>query len=99
LQVVGDGDPHSIIWPEAVRPSTPTDLLEQSLARDDAARSATTCSAISAIPRPGSLMPLGDTLTHSMWPPKVWLAHMWWRLWSELRSVISCQNVLLTQGG
>ena len=42
LQVVGDGDPHSIIWPETVRPSTPTDLLEQILARDDAARSATT---------------------------------------------------------
>ena len=40
LQIVGDGDPH--IWPESVRPSTPTDLLEQILARDDAARSATT---------------------------------------------------------
>jgi hypothetical protein len=39
---VGDGDPHSIIWPEAVRPSTPTDLLEQRLARDDATRSANT---------------------------------------------------------
>jgi hypothetical protein len=42
LQVVGDGDPHSIIWPDTVRPATPTDLLEQILARDDAARSATT---------------------------------------------------------
>ena len=42
LQVVGDGDPHSIIWPETVRQSTATDLLEQILARDDAARSATT---------------------------------------------------------
>ena len=42
LQVVGDGDPHGIIWPETVRPSTATDLLEQILARDDAARSATT---------------------------------------------------------
>jgi conjugative relaxase-like TrwC/TraI family protein len=42
LQIVGDGDPHSIIWPESVRPSTPTDVLEQILARDDAARSATT---------------------------------------------------------
>jgi conjugative relaxase-like TrwC/TraI family protein len=28
LQVVGDGDPHSVIWPETVRQSTPTDLLE-----------------------------------------------------------------------
>ncbi len=42
LQIVGDGDPHSIIWPETVRQSTPTDILEQILARDDAARSATT---------------------------------------------------------
>jgi hypothetical protein len=42
LQVVGDGDPHSLIRPETVHPSTPTDLLEQILARDDAPRSATT---------------------------------------------------------
>jgi DNA primase catalytic core len=42
LQVVGDGDPHSIIWPDTVRPSTPTDLLEQILARNDAPHSATT---------------------------------------------------------
>jgi hypothetical protein len=42
LQVFGDGDPHSGIWPETIRQSTPTDLLEQILARDDAARSATT---------------------------------------------------------
>jgi DNA primase catalytic core len=42
LQVVGDGDPHSLISPETVRQSTPTDILEQILARDDAARSATT---------------------------------------------------------
>jgi DNA primase catalytic core len=42
LQVVGHGDPHSILWPETVRPATATDLLEQILARDDAARTATT---------------------------------------------------------
>jgi DNA primase catalytic core len=42
LQTVGDGDPHSIIWPETVRQSTATEILEQILARDDAARSATT---------------------------------------------------------
>jgi ATP-dependent exoDNAse (exonuclease V) alpha subunit len=42
LQIIGDGDPHSLIWPETVRQSTPTDILEQILARDDAARSATT---------------------------------------------------------
>src|SRR5665811_1023579 len=42
LQVVGDGDPHSVIRPETVRPLTPTDLLEGMLARDDVPRSATT---------------------------------------------------------
>jgi hypothetical protein len=42
LQVVGDGDPHSLIRPETVHPSTATVLLERLLARDDAARSATT---------------------------------------------------------
>jgi hypothetical protein len=39
---VGDGDPHSLIWPQTIRPSTPIELLEQILARDDAAQSATT---------------------------------------------------------
>jgi DNA primase catalytic core len=42
LQVVGDGDPHSLIRPETIHPSTATELLEQILARDDASRSATT---------------------------------------------------------
>jgi DNA primase catalytic core len=42
LQVVGDGDPHSLIRPETVHPATATDLLERILARDETARSATT---------------------------------------------------------
>src|ERR1035437_2024263 len=42
LQVVGDGDPHTVIRPETVRPPAPTDVLEGMLARDDAPRSATT---------------------------------------------------------
>jgi DNA primase catalytic core len=41
LEVVGDGDPHSVIHPTLIRPLTPTDILEQVLARDDAQRSAT----------------------------------------------------------
>jgi conjugative relaxase-like TrwC/TraI family protein len=45
LQVVGDGDPHSILWPDTVQPSTPTDLLERIVARDDAPQSATTLQA------------------------------------------------------
>ncbi len=35
LQVVGDGDPHSLIRPDTVAPPTPTETLQQILARDD----------------------------------------------------------------
>jgi ATP-dependent exoDNAse (exonuclease V) alpha subunit len=35
LQVVGDGDPHTVIRPETVAPRTPTELLELIMARDD----------------------------------------------------------------
>jgi len=42
LQVVGDGEPHTAIRPETVLPPTPTDLLEQILARDELPVSATT---------------------------------------------------------
>ena len=41
LEVVGDGDPHSVIHPTLIRPLTPTDILESVLARDDTQRSAT----------------------------------------------------------
>jgi conjugative relaxase-like TrwC/TraI family protein len=42
LQVVGDGDPHTIIRPEAVAPRTPTEIMHQILARDEAPTSAST---------------------------------------------------------
>jgi hypothetical protein len=42
LQVVGDGDPHSVIRPDAVAPRTPTETLREILARDDSPTSATT---------------------------------------------------------
>ena len=42
LQLVGDGDPHTLIRPDSVRPRTATELLEHILARDDTARSAST---------------------------------------------------------
>jgi hypothetical protein len=41
LQVVGDGDPHTLIRPETVAPRTPTETLEQILGRDDIPTSAT----------------------------------------------------------
>ncbi|MEJ7742373.1 MAG: helicase C-terminal domain-containing protein [Nocardioidaceae bacterium] len=40
LDVVGDGDPHSVIRPEMIHPLTPTDLLQGILARDTASLSA-----------------------------------------------------------
>jgi hypothetical protein len=42
LQVVGDGDPHSLIRPDTVSPRTPTETLQQILARDEAPVSANT---------------------------------------------------------
>ncbi|WP_142027252.1 MobF family relaxase [Blastococcus colisei] len=40
VTTAGDGDPHAIITPHAVRPPTATDLLTAALARDGAPRSA-----------------------------------------------------------
>jgi conjugative relaxase-like TrwC/TraI family protein len=42
VQVVGDGDPHTLIRPETVAPRTPTETLQQILARDEAPTSAST---------------------------------------------------------
>ena len=42
VSVVGDGDPHTLIRPDTIRPSTATELLEQILARDGSPRSART---------------------------------------------------------
>lgn len=50
LEVVGDGDEHSIIRPETIRPETATDLLEGILARDDSPVSATTQLRVDADP-------------------------------------------------
>jgi conjugative relaxase-like TrwC/TraI family protein len=35
LQVVGDGDPHTLIRPDTISPHTPTETLQQILARDE----------------------------------------------------------------
>jgi hypothetical protein len=42
LQVVGDGDPHSVIRPDTISPRTPTEMLLEVLARDEAPLSAGT---------------------------------------------------------
>ena len=42
LQVVGDGDPHTVIRPDTSAPRTPTETLHQIVARDEALVSAST---------------------------------------------------------
>jgi conjugative relaxase-like TrwC/TraI family protein len=42
LQVVGDGDPHTLIRPDTISPRTPTETLQRILSRDDTPSSATT---------------------------------------------------------
>ena len=42
LQVVGDGDPHTLIRPDTISPHTPTEILQHILGRDDTPASATT---------------------------------------------------------
>ena len=42
LQAVGDGDPHTLIRPDTISPRTPTETLQQILARDEAPVSAST---------------------------------------------------------
>jgi conjugative relaxase-like TrwC/TraI family protein len=42
LLVVGDGDPHSLIRPDTISPRTPTETLQQILARDETPLSANT---------------------------------------------------------
>jgi hypothetical protein len=42
LQVVGDGNPHAVIRPETIAARTPTETLQQILARDDTPTSAST---------------------------------------------------------
>src|SRR3546814_14099200 len=52
LEVVGDGDPHSVINPTLVRPLTPTDIPESMLARDDTQRSGAHLLPEGAYPSP-----------------------------------------------
>jgi hypothetical protein len=56
LQVVGDGDPHTVIRPDTMPPRTPTETLQQIIARDEAPVSASSCCANSttrSAPGPG----------------------------------------------
>jgi uncharacterized protein YecT (DUF1311 family) len=74
LQVVGDGDPHSLIRPETLAPRTPTETLRQILARDDTPTSATTLLRELTDPAARLFDAVQRTPTGSMSRPSSWLA-------------------------
>jgi hypothetical protein len=69
LQVVGDGDPHTLIRPDTISPRTPTETLQQILARDEALVSQARCCASSTTQRPGYSGRSSATPTASMLQP------------------------------
>jgi hypothetical protein len=69
LQVVGDGDPHTIIRPETLGPRTATEILQQILARDDTPASATTLLRVLSDPASACLTPSSATPTAYTWRP------------------------------
>ena len=69
LQVVGDGDPHTLIRPDTISPRTPTETLQQILARDEAPVSATTVLRELSDPAARLFAPSNATPTAYMWPP------------------------------
>ena len=60
LQLVGDGDPHTLILPDTIRPSTATELLEHILSRDHTPKSASTMLREQQDPA----IRLGDSVAH-----------------------------------
>jgi hypothetical protein len=74
LQVVGDGDPHTLIRPDTVAPRTPTEILRQILGRDEAPSQLAHCSGNSATRLPGCSRPFSATPTGSMSRPSSGLA-------------------------
>jgi hypothetical protein len=69
LQVVGDGDPHSMIRPDTVSPRTPTETLQQILACDEAPVSASSLLGELNNPAAGSSTQSSATPTASTSQP------------------------------
>ena len=70
LQVVGDGDPHSLIRPDTVAPRTPTELLQtDSRPRRHADLSHHTAAPTQSTQPSGCVTPSSATPTGSMWRP------------------------------
>ena len=69
LQVVGDGDPHTVIRPDTISPRTPTETLQQILARDEAPPPPAPCCANSTTQPPGCTTRSSATPTASTSQP------------------------------
>jgi hypothetical protein len=69
LQVVGDGDPHSLIRPDTISPQTPTEMLQQIIARDEGRSPPAPCCASSTTQRPGCSRQFSATPTASTSQP------------------------------
>jgi hypothetical protein len=69
LQVVGDGDPHTVIRPDTISPRTPTETLEQILARDETPVSASTVLRELNGPAAGCSRRYSATPMASTWQP------------------------------
>ena len=81
LSVVGDGDPHTLIRPDTILPSTATELLEQILARDGSPDRPAPCCESNKPPPSGSANPSRATSTPCTWPPKTSSAAVQYRQW------------------
>jgi hypothetical protein len=69
LQVVGDGDPHTVIRPDTISPRTPTETLQQIIGRDEAPVSASTVLRELNTPAARLSRRCSATPTASWWPP------------------------------
>jgi hypothetical protein len=74
LQVVGDGDPHTLIRPDTVAPRTPTETLQQSSLVTTHRPQPPRCCANLATQLRGCSTPFSATPTGSMSRPSSWLA-------------------------
>jgi conjugative relaxase-like TrwC/TraI family protein len=84
LQLVDDGDPHTLIRPDTIRPSTATELLEHILARDGTPRSATTMLRDQHDPALRLGNSVEPTSTRCTWLPKASSAGLQRRHWRPL---------------
>ena len=66
------GDPHSLIRPETVHPSTATELLDKSWLATIQPGPPAPCNATRRTRPAGSATPLHGMSTPSMWPPRTW---------------------------